>query len=158
MLNPFQVDTDGNGIGDACQTLPTCSDGVDNDADGLTDFPSDTGCSDASDTTETDLAMPCDDGIDNDGDALTDFNVTGTRDPGCGKYLLFAFSENPECDNGIDDDGDGFTDWDGDFGVSQPDPECQGFGFGSSETVPEPGLWVSLGAGVLFLSATGRFS
>lgn len=151
MLNPFQEDSDSNGIGDAYQTLPTCSDGVDNDADGLVDFPSDGGCADAADTTETDITKACDDGIDNDADALSDFNTTGTRDPGCGRYQLFALSENPECDNGIDDDLDGFIDWDGNFGLSAPDPECQGFGFGTSETVPEPGMGISLALGGLFL-------
>jgi hypothetical protein len=32
---------------------PECSDGVDNDGDGQTDFPSDAGCSSTSDDSET---------------------------------------------------------------------------------------------------------
>ena len=38
--------------------LPQCSDGVDNDADGLTDYPSDRGCLDALDNDETDPPPP----------------------------------------------------------------------------------------------------
>jgi len=38
VANANQRDQDGNGIGDACQGAPTCSDGVDNDRDGLIDL------------------------------------------------------------------------------------------------------------------------
>jgi hypothetical protein len=62
---------------------PACSDGIDNDADGLTDHPADPGCADAADTNETDLPPPpqpaCSDGTDNDADGLTDHPA----DPGC---------------------------------------------------------------------------
>ncbi len=63
------------------QVDPQCSDGIDNDGDGLTDFPADPGCTDANDDDETDPpADPqCSDGIDNDGDGLTDY----PDDPGC---------------------------------------------------------------------------
>jgi hypothetical protein len=64
-------------------TLPACSDGIDNDADGLIDHPADPGCTDASDTDETDEPAPpvpaCSDGIDNDADGLIDHPA----DPGC---------------------------------------------------------------------------
>jgi hypothetical protein len=61
-------------------TAPECSDGVDNDGDGQTDFPNDPGCESANDDDETDPAAPeCSDGIDNDGDGKTDF----PNDPGC---------------------------------------------------------------------------
>ncbi len=58
-----------------------CTDGVDNDGDGLIDHPADPGCSGASDTDETDPPAPaaCADGQDNDGDGLTDHPA----DPGC---------------------------------------------------------------------------
>ncbi|MBP6926369.1 MAG: DUF11 domain-containing protein [Candidatus Pacebacteria bacterium] len=59
-----------------------CNDGADNDNDGLTDFPSDPGCSSANDTNETNVApvtYACNDGADNDNDGLTDF----PSDPGC---------------------------------------------------------------------------
>lgn len=74
---------------------PACSDGRDNDSDGLIDFPSDPGCSAASDTDETNVVAPpappapptpptpsvsaCSDGIDNDGDGKSDYPA----DPGC---------------------------------------------------------------------------
>ena len=60
-----------------------CSDGIDNDGDGLTDFPADPGCANADDNDEANAPPPpaaqCSDGIDNDGDGLTDFPA----DPGC---------------------------------------------------------------------------
>jgi hypothetical protein len=63
---------------------PACSDGADNDADGLIDHPADPGCADAADTDETDPPPPppdpaCSDGADNDADGLTDHPA----DPGC---------------------------------------------------------------------------
>src|SRR5450755_350915 len=59
---------------------PQCSDGIDNDGDGLVDFPDDPGCVSADDETENSLPSPqCSDGRDNDGDGKTDF----PDDPGC---------------------------------------------------------------------------
>ena len=64
-------------------TVALCADGIDNDADGLTDLD-DPGCADAADNDEEDVPDPvspvaqCADGIDNDVDGLTDLN-----DPGC---------------------------------------------------------------------------
>ena len=55
---------------------PECSDEVENDGDGLVDFPDDPGCKSAEDLSE---AADCDDGIDNDGDGLVDYG----GDPGC---------------------------------------------------------------------------
>jgi hypothetical protein len=130
MANPTQADSDGNGIGDACQTAPTCSDGIDNDGDTLTDHPADPGCADPADTTETSALLPCDDGVDNDADALVDYRA-GNGDPGCGADTSLA--ENPECDDGLDNDGDGGIDWDGDYEVHSPDPECGGVGATASE-------------------------
>jgi len=70
-------------VSGSCGTPPVaqCNDGIDNDGDGLTDFPADPGCTDANDNDETDAspAAQCSDGIDNDGDGLTDFPA----DPGC---------------------------------------------------------------------------
>jgi hypothetical protein len=74
--NPPQLE-----IETATVSTPACSDGTDNDADGLTDL-ADPGCTDASDTDETDVPPPptpaCSDGTDNDADGLTDL-----ADPGC---------------------------------------------------------------------------
>ncbi len=92
-----------------------CDDGVDNDQDGLIDFPNDPGCSDASDDTEY-VPTQCNDGIDNDLDGHIDL-----ADVGC----AFAGDDDetdppatPECADGIDNDGDGFADFPADPGCS----------------------------------------
>src|SRR4030095_12097545 len=50
---------------------PACSDSVDNDGDGRTDFPADVGCCDANGTVEN---PQCQDGSDNDLDGGIDFD------------------------------------------------------------------------------------
>jgi hypothetical protein len=87
----------------------SCSDGVDNDGDGLID------CADAdcyNDPACAGTEYICTDGIDNDGDFLTD-----CLDPDCwGKQ---GCPLPPEiCDNGVDDNGNGLVDCD--------DPDCKG--------------------------------
>jgi len=74
--------------------FPLCDDGVDNDGDGLTDFPADPGCASKSDESETDPLHVCDDGLDNDNDGRTDYPA----DPGCSS--LADSSEGPDllCD------------------------------------------------------------
>ncbi len=54
---------------------PRCSDGMDNDGDGKTDFPNEPGCTSTADDDETDpTPLPaCSDGMDNDMDGKTDF-------------------------------------------------------------------------------------
>jgi hypothetical protein len=88
---------------------PACSDGVDNDGDGRTDFPRDPDCSSRTDPSEKKAA--CSDGRDNDGDGKTDAqdsNCSSPTDPS---------EKNPPCSDGIDNDGDGNTDF-------PEDPEC----------------------------------
>lgn len=100
-----------------------CSDGIDNDGDGLADHPDDPGCDDAADASERSPALVCDDGIDNDGDGRTDFDPLtfffpgdqdtlpqGTGDPGC-KDPTWS-TESPKCQDGIDNDADGTMDYD----------------------------------------------
>lgn len=87
---------------------PECSDSVDNDGDGQTDFPNDPGCADANDTSEYGAAE-CDDGADNDSDTFTDYRVSG-GDPGCSALTDTDENGTDVCDNGSDDDGDGFAD------------------------------------------------
>lgn len=64
------------------EALPICSDGVDNDTDGFTDFPADAGCRHANWALE---APACQDGIDNDGDGFADWDGAGvgSPDPDC---------------------------------------------------------------------------
>jgi len=71
--------------------VPACQDGIDNDCDGLTDYPDDPGCSSALDTDEHHIpqapgSKACDDGIDNDMDGFTDYHAF----PGCG-------DSDPQC-------------------------------------------------------------
>ena len=58
---------------------PDCNDGLDDDGDGLTDFPDDPGCIDEFDTDERGASFECDNGIDDDTDGFTDF----PNDDGC---------------------------------------------------------------------------
>ncbi len=68
---------------------PPCSDGVDNDNDGLKDFPGDPDCcsylddSEASGGAACAVQPECSDGEDNDGDGVLDFPF----DPGCASPL-----------------------------------------------------------------------
>jgi hypothetical protein len=58
---------------------PACNDGLDDDGDGLVDYPDDPGCADEFDTDERGASFECDNGIDDDGDGLIDF----PDDDGC---------------------------------------------------------------------------
>ncbi len=57
-----------------CQ-LAQCADGMDNDGDGIVDYPFEPGCSSADDNDETDPATPaaCSNTLDDDGDSLVDY-------------------------------------------------------------------------------------
>jgi hypothetical protein len=63
--------------------LPTrCMNGLDDDDDGLVDFPNDPGCDSPNDDSERSAALVCDDGLDNDGDGAIDYPAdSGCRDP-----------------------------------------------------------------------------
>ena len=75
--------------------LPVCSDGRDDDGDGLIDFPLDPGCDTPDDMTEDDTCPgtgcpACADGVDNDSDGLTDYpadtsctSASGTSEADC---------------------------------------------------------------------------
>jgi hypothetical protein len=92
------------------RSLP-CTDGRDNDGDGLVDHPADAGCTYPGDPSEQESGHHCDDGQDNDGDNaidLADAGCSSVTDPD--EYLGTA------CDNGVDDDGDGSTDYPADPG------------------------------------------
>jgi hypothetical protein len=101
-------------------TMPPCDDDVDNDEDGLVDFPDDPGCTSESDDSEDSVAAPqCKDGRDNDGDGKTDY----PSDPGC--YATHQDDEAddcpsgagcPQCSDGMDNDENGKTDWPDDVG------------------------------------------
>jgi uncharacterized membrane protein len=96
-------------------TLPSCHDGIDNERDGLTDYPNDPDC--PSITSDTERSPACSDGFDNDGDGAIDFPA----DPGC--YAASSTSERSHCDDGIDNDGDGMIDYTPPAGIGA-DPQC----------------------------------
>ncbi|MBI5478388.1 MAG: hypothetical protein HY906_05995, partial [Deltaproteobacteria bacterium] len=100
--------------------MAACADGLDNDGDGLVDFPADPGCTSPSDSSEVDPppVSPCADGLDNDADGLTDMN-----DPDC--VLTGGLSEVPlpACMDGLDNDGDGLTDFPADPGCHSPNDD-----------------------------------
>jgi hypothetical protein len=87
-------------------TLPVCSNGIDDDGDGLLDFPADPGCLSATDLSEV---PDCEDGLDNDGDGKIDLSGANP-DPGC-VGLVQMNKEAPQCDDHADNDGDGATDF-----------------------------------------------
>jgi hypothetical protein len=102
-----------------------CSDGVDGDGDGRTDFPDDPGCESELDPDENDPGTPraCSDGQDNDADGRVDFDQNGDGvvgredDPGCesaaddDEYNVVL----PACGDGIDNDGDLLVDFPADL-------------------------------------------
>jgi hypothetical protein len=101
--------------------ISACSDGLDNDGDGLFDFVGgDPGCDDASDFSERSSSLPCDNGEDDDGDGWTDFvpdrDGDGIGDfpgdPAC-RSPGYVLGEDRQCQNGIDDNGDSLIDYDG---------------------------------------------
>ncbi len=69
-------------VEDCDGTLGACADGVDNDNDGLIDFPEEPGCASRGDSNESDPLEPptCIDGLDNDGDGATDWPADGECD------------------------------------------------------------------------------
>lgn len=117
------------GTGVACRETPAqCNDGLDNDSDGLADYPpGDPGCTSLSDDSETNgTTAQCSDGLDNDGDAKIDL-TPGNPDPGCKDAADDSEVDPPipACRDGIDNDGDGKIDHgqgtNNDAGCSYPD-------------------------------------
>ena len=104
-------------LGNNCAyTPPQCSDGVDNDGNGLSDYPSDPNCDDPGDDGESPVYQ-CSDSIDNDGDGYVDY----PSDAGCvsssddDELNLIAL---PQCSDSIDNDGDGYVDYPSDAGCA----------------------------------------
>ena len=111
--------------------VPQCSDGVDNDGDGLIDYGSnldnDPGCQTSDDDDESDdpAHFPqCFDGLDNDGDGLVDYG----SDPGCDsvndedEFNEIVDEPVSQCSDGLDNDNDSLID----YGQNQDnDPGCE---------------------------------
>lgn len=110
--------------------IPECNDTIDNDGDGLIDYPDDPSCDSPSDTTESPFSYQCNDTIDNDGDGWIDFPF----DPQCDNYT--DHNESPydyDCNDGYDNDLDGYFDYPADPSCSsltdddespQDNPQC----------------------------------
>lgn len=102
---------------------PQCSDGIDNDGNGLTDFSGgDPGCGSANDNDESNTLPQCNNKIDDDGDGKIDHagGLSGEPlDPDCSGPADNS-ETTPQCSDGIDNDGDGT--WD--FGGANPDTGC----------------------------------
>jgi hypothetical protein len=77
---------------------PACSDGLDNDGDGLVDVGEDPGCADAADESERSAGLVCDDGEDNDGDGRADF----PGDTGCSEPLDSSEVSDQDTDGVVD--------------------------------------------------------
>jgi|GEM_PF-3811719 len=102
-------------LGNNCSYAPPqCSDGIDNDGNGLADHPSDSNCDDPSDDYEAPIPQ-CSDTVDNDGDGQTDYPsdigcVDGNDNDETNVVVL------PQCSDTVDNDGDGQTDYPNDTG------------------------------------------
>ena len=92
---------------------------MDQDGDGLTDFPADPGCASASDPDERSPTLACDDGLDDDGDGYVDAGMPAGSawdpDPGC-RSSTWPF-EDPQCQDGRDNDNQPGIDFDSDVSI-----------------------------------------
>jgi hypothetical protein len=150
-----------------------CQNGLDDDGDGLVDFPADPGCADPLDLSETNPAVDCDDGFDNDGDGRVDFDPvtfanpgdqhtppSGSGDPGCKDP--FSNTESPQCQDGLNNDlgqdpNPGRIDYDAGYSANGfphpngPDPQCVGKPWKNSERSPGNPWACGLSAELVFL-------
>ena len=122
--------TDGEDLGCADPTdedeadpdgEPVCFNGLDDDGDGVVDFPNDPGCFGKGSPSEDDPELPpaCHNGIDDDEDEAIDYPA----DTGCGSTSDDDEAlprPGPLCQNRIDDDMDGATDFPNDPGCAAP--------------------------------------
>ena len=125
---------------------PDCDDGLDDDGDGLVDYPDDPGCESPTDPSERSSLLVCDNGLDDDGDGLIDHPA----DPGCDSPLDPSEKTDAyQCDNGLDDDDDGLIDFPSDPGCLHPSNPIE---------APEPdlGTALSIAASGLALAARRR--
>jgi uncharacterized membrane protein len=143
------INPSGNPEGWVAKLSPTaCNDGLDNDGDGATDFPAESGCLRKSDRSEV---PDCADGLDQDGDGNADYPADAQchsaadvseapdcgddgdddgdglidypADPGCRSAA--GLVENPACNDGVDDDGDTATDFPADTGCVAADDKSE---------------------------------
>lgn len=138
---------------------PACTDGIDNDGDGLIDSE-DPGCDFNDGDAETPEPTACNDQIDNDNDGMIDAEDWGCQiagstteaeplvacndgldndgdlladypqDPGCESPIDADEGNPPECNDGEDNDEDGIVDWPDEPGCTDAEDD--------DETDPSP--------------------
>ena len=87
--------------GGVCTGPQQCADGMDNDGDGENNYPDDPGCTDPSDTDESDdcpsgpSCPDCGDGADNDGDGDTDYPADSDCDSASGTAEVCGAESDP---------------------------------------------------------------
>ncbi len=109
---------------------PQCNDGLDNDFDGLVDWPADRVCTGPEEDSEALTA--CNDGVDNDGDGGVDFGggllggLPAPPDADC-RHSSDPNEASDQCSDGLDNDGDGLVDTGGGlaFAPCTVDADCQ---------------------------------
>lgn len=92
-----------------------CENGLDDDGDGATDFPTDTSCRDADWPFE---GSECANNMDDDGDTFTD-----SADPNC--HHPYDRSETPDCADGLDNDFNGAIDFPSDTDCTSASDETE---------------------------------
>ena len=117
---------------------PDCDDSLDDDGDGLSDYPADPGCTSPTDTSERDASLVCDNDLDDDRDGLIDQADPGCADPSDTSERGAIY----ECDNGLDDDQDQLIDFPDDDGCLHPTNLVE---------APEPNRLLLLASGILGL-------
>jgi hypothetical protein len=136
--------------------LAACEDTLDNDGDGLIDFPADPGCDSAGDTSEQSPSIACDDGLDNDLDFAIDTNDPGCDDPADTSEKSLSLI----CDDGLDNDLDLLIDYPDDDGCSSLLDATEGGVVGTNLPALSPvgmlGLAALLGAAGVHWTRTRR--
>ncbi|MBI3178484.1 MAG: hypothetical protein HYZ27_02410, partial [Deltaproteobacteria bacterium] len=118
---------------------PRCTDGVDNDLDGRTDYPFDPDCFDSVDDDEGDTTA-CSNGRDDDGDTQIDW----PNDPGCDSAYDLGEGPDPatQCSDGQDNNNSGAADFPRDpgcYAASDPVEEYNAAVFGCSDGLDNDG-------------------
>ena len=134
---PFRYSINCSGASDAVnisiQTINACTDGLDNDGDGLRDwddgiangvmppagFSADPGCTSSSDTDEVNRYV-CSQGVCSSAEGV------GINNGGCSYNRLSARCALTQCNDGIDNDGDGKTDFPADLGCTSVNDNNEG--------------------------------
>ena len=103
-----------------CVPQPECDDGIDNDHDGLIDYPNDPQCESPIDDNEGPAI--CGDGVREHPEQCDDGNLL--NGDGCSSSCAIT----KQCNDAIDNDGDGKTDYPQDPGCTNPIDDNEGDG------------------------------